>query len=265
LSQDEYDAQLAGIQREYANTVPAIYARLERLRHEGLGGASAALVEESDRLAAAIEAKGATYLPIALQARTVNLEIRFRLWDRITNGLIAETHVSRLLGIDESLVPDRTVIAMNLSALIKHWYTDFDAVLKLANTLKSKIVLAEAIYAHSACVLEHEAVSSKLVEQTAELADGSKQLLTRVLARLDDAAKYFEAEEAHEFRLQTLLLRADALWMLRARADAQTVAKSVADEALALAVPAIRERALRLLAGESPFKEIEALPTIFEI
>jgi len=265
LNHGEYEAELAAVQRDYPNTVPAIYARLERLRHEGLRAASTDLVDESDALASRMEAKGVPFVPIALQARTVNLEIRFRLLDRITNGMIAATHTSRLLGIDEALVADRAVVAMHISALIKQWFLDFETVFKLADTLKSKLVLAEAIYAHSACLLEHEAVSRKLVEQTAEITGGSSKLLERVVARLDLAEKHFGAEGAQELQLQTSLLRADALWLLGARADAQKAAESVAKDALALALPAIRQRALRVAAGESPFKEIDALPSIFDV
>ncbi len=265
ITQDEYEGQLRELQRDLPNTVPAIYARLERLRHEGLRAASADLVEESDRLAASLEAKGASHVQLGLQARTVNLEIRFRLWDRIANGMIAATHTSQILGIDDALVADRAVIAFHLSALLKQWGQDFETVFKLADTLKSKIVLAEALYAHSACVIERESVSNKLVEPTEELVEGQKKLLERVVARLGMAERHFAAEGAHEFRLQTALLGVDALWLRGAQTDAQRAAKAIADEALRLALPVLRARALRIAEGESPFREIDALPSLWDL
>lgn len=264
LSHDAYLARLADVEKEYPDSTPALYARLERIRFDGIKNPGEKTSAAAAALVASLQAKGPGWAPIASQAAFVAAELKFHHLQRKFQEQVFTYRLTEHLGIADARSDHRAAGAILLTQEYKKWLEDFELALRIAEGLKLGIVVAEGLYSFASCMIQDTLLSDKLVPRTADLEKGRADRLQRVLERLDAARGHFTSAEAHDGAARARLLKVDAYWLLGDQAAAKVEAEAVAAEALALGLADLRTRAAKVVAGESPVQQFDALPTIFD-
>lgn len=264
LSHDAYLSDLAKVEKDYPDSTSALYARLERIRFDGIKNPGERASAAAVALAASLQAKGPGWAPIASQAAIVAAELKFHHLQREFQEQVLTYRMTEHLGIADATSDDRAAGAILLTQEYKKWLEDFELALRIADGLKLGIVVAEGLYSFASCMIQDTLLSDKLVPRTADLEKGRAERLRRVLERLDAARGHFTSAEAHDGAVRARLLKVDAYWLLGDQAAARAEAEAIAAEALALGLADLRSQAAKIVAGESPVQQFDALPTIFE-
>lgn len=264
LTYEDYVSRLRQVEDAYRDAVPSIYARLERIRHDGLKNPSDESCRTADSIAAGLQAKGPGWAAIASQATLVACELKFYLLQRSFQEQVVTYRMTEHLGIADATIEHRAARATLLAHDYKKWLDDFELALRVADGLKLYLVVAEGLYSFSSCMIQDTLISDKLVPRTAELEKGRAERLKRVLERLDAARAHFEAASAADGAARAQMLKVEAHWLLGERDAARAEAEAVATKALELGLPDLRLRAAAVVAGGSPVEPFDSLPTIFD-
>ena len=252
------------VERSYPDAVPTIYARLERLRHEGLRGDDAGPSDAARQIVASLQARGSSWAALAAQASFVWLELRFHRLQHEFLEQVTLFRVTEALGVADKTADHRAAGAVVLTEDYRAWLNDFEVALKVADGLKLDLVLAEGLYVFETCTIQDTLQSDKVVPSTPELAKGRQGRLERTLQRLDLAGEKFHRAHAIEQELRAKMAAVEAFWLLDRKEEARKLAAKIAAGASENGLPELLARASAIVAGGSPVAPFDALPSMFE-
>jgi hypothetical protein len=264
LSDEQLLEAVRQVERTYPDSVPTIYARLERLRREGLRGDDAAPSEAARKVVESLQARGPSWAALAAQATFVWLELRFHLLQHEVLEQVTMYRMTEAMGIADKTADHRAAGAVMLGEDYRAWLKEFETALEVADGLKLDLVLAEGLYLYETCTIQDTLLSDKFVASTPDLAKGRREKLQRSLARLDLAAKKFHGAHAIEQELRAKMAAVEVWWLLDKKDEARKLAAHVAAGATETGLPELLARATAIVAGESPVAPFDALPSMFE-
>ncbi|MDD5306006.1 MAG: DUF4365 domain-containing protein [Deltaproteobacteria bacterium] len=262
LDYEKYVNEVAQIETQYPDSVSAIYARLERLRLDGVKNGGDGYAESARSIATRLQVRGGTWILLAIQADFIALELRYYAINRSFREQVVTFRMTEQIGIADAMVNDRAASAVLLVEKMRQWEKDFELALKIADGLHVDILVAEGLYVFCLCMIQETLINDKLVPPTPELAVGRTQQIGRTIARLEHACALFEKERATEQWVRTRLLLVNALWLKGDKADAVKEAADIERIAREEVLVDLHHEAARIVSGESPIGPFEDIPSI---
>jgi len=263
-SQDEFLEELKDIASTYSNSISAIYAKLEKLRYDGILAKNDTPLKEVQSLMTTIKGKGKTWLPLYYQSAIVAFELRYFLLQKQFREQVFSFRIMENMGLAEITLPQRALDAKNLAEDMKKWFQDFEALLKECNTLGINAIVAEGLLVFCSCIIQETLTHDKLVPPDPDLLINRRAQINRTIERLEHASRLFEVTNCMELKARAQLLIVEAFWLQNEKDNALLKASEIKRFAQRNGLVDICNRADRIISGESPIDIFDKLPSIFD-